>query len=101
MQSQIGGKGGDAASYRYSSSWQARYAGGGAGNIGGTGAYTFSSGNGTAWTDGNGTNGTGGLLMLYATNLYNSGEITANGMKGGIKGQPRWFFWWWLYKYFC
>ena len=88
MQSQTGGKGGNAASNRYSTSWMARYAGGGAGNIGGTGAYTFSSGNGTAWTDGNGTNGTGGLLMIYTHDLYNGGEITANGSDGG-KGRAK------------
>ena len=84
MQSQIGGKGGNASSYRGSSSWTSRYAGGGAGNSGGAGKNTFSGQtSGADWADGNGQNGTGGLLMLYATNLYNSGEITANGMKGG------------------
>ena len=67
MEEQTGGKGGDAASYRYSSSWQARYAGGGAGNTGGVGKYTFSGQTtGANWEDGRGQNGTGGLLVIFS-----------------------------------
>jgi len=77
-----GGKGGNAYSYRGSTGWIARYAGGGAGNIGGNGRYTWSN-TGADWADGNGQNGTGGLLIIYTNDLYNSGEITAKGMNGG------------------
>ena len=84
-----GGAGGNAYSYRGSTSWATRYAGGGAGNTKGEGKYTYSGQNtGTAWESGNGENGTGGLLMLYADNLYNSGEISAKGMNGGSGQAP-------------
>jgi len=86
---QNGGKGGDAASYRGKTRWITRYAGGGAGNTGGTGKYTYSGQNtGTDWSDGNAENGTGGLLMIYTNDLYNNGEITANGMNGGSGRAP-------------
>ena len=89
MEEQTGGKGGDAASYRYSSSWQARYAGGGAGNTGGVGKYTFSGQTtGANWEDGRGQNGTGGLLIIYTDSLANNGEISANGMVGGAGYAP-------------
>ena len=79
-----GGAGGDAASYRGLTRWTSRYAGGGAGNTGGTGRYTYSGQTtGTEWEDGNAENGTGGLLMLYTNDLYNNGEISANGMNAG------------------
>ena len=76
---QNGGTGGAAYSYRNSSSWAARYAGGGAGNIGGTGKNTTSGQTtGGNWIDGKGENGTGGLLMIYADKLSNNGDISSN-----------------------
>lgn len=79
-----GGAGGNAFSYRGKSRWITRYAGGGAGNIGGTGRYTYSGQTtGVDWEGGNGENGTGGLLMIYANDLYNNGDISAKGMNGG------------------
>ena len=79
MQNQMEEQDGDAGSYRGSTSWAARYAGGGAGNTGGKGKYTYSGQNtGTDWENGNGQNGTGGLLMIYTDEFYNNGEISAN-----------------------
>lgn len=55
------------------------------GNYGGTGKKTLSGKTaGTANVASNGKNGTGGLLMLYADNLHNLGEITAEGSKRWI-----------------
>lgn len=58
--------------------------GGGAGNKGGIGwassGYNY-EGNENAST--NGGNGTGGLLIIYTNDLYNSGSITAEGVNGG------------------
>ena len=79
-----GGAGGNAFAARKSSSWAARYAGGGAGNTAGIGKYTASgttvAGNNTSYS---GKNGTGGLLILYADTLYNNGTISSNGSLGG------------------
>ena len=79
-----GGAGGTAYSYRAKSSWAVRCAGGGAGNIGGTGKYTASGATlGANNANYYGQNGTGGLLILYADTLYNKGNITSEGSKGG------------------
>ncbi len=56
------------------------------GNLGGIGKSTPSGKKpGADWAKGKGENGTGGLLMIYADNLYNGGDITAEGMKGGSR----------------
>ena len=79
-----GGPGGAAYSYRGNTSWAVRYAGGGAGNTGGVGKYTAkgakAGGNNASYS---GQNGTGGLLILYADDLYNIGTISSNGSNGG------------------
>ena len=79
-----GGAGGEAFSARRNTSWAVRHAGGGAGNIGGVGKYTRSKAKiGTDYTPYSGQNGTGGLLILYADTLYNTGEISSEGSVGG------------------
>ncbi len=85
--SENGGAGGNAYVYRGQTSWASRYAGGGAGNIGGTG-YITNKGTkyGTANTNYNGQNGTGGLLIIHADTLYNTGTISSNGSNGGTAG---------------
>ncbi len=77
-----GGAGGAGFSYRGNTSWAKRAGGGGAGNIGGMGKYTTSK----AGVDNpaySGQNGTGGLLVIYADDLYNLGKISSNGSNGG------------------
>ena len=91
---------GEANSYRGSTSWMARSAGGGAGNTGGKGKYTYSN-SGTDWESGNGQNGTGGLLMLYTNSLYNSGEISAKRHGRWSCTSCRRFIRRRLYKYIC
>ncbi len=80
-----GGAGGNAYARRYRYNHSPKSVGGGAGNPGGKGWY--SSGNnitGNATTDtSKGEDGTGGLLILYANNLFNNGEISAKGSNGG------------------
>lgn len=78
--SQKGGKGGNGTGHRYSSSWIDRLAGGGAGNPGGKGGKN----NDENALDGNGENGTGGLLVIYSNNIYNTGKIESNGSKGAL-----------------
>lgn len=39
--------------------------------------------NGEYYTGGKGQNGTGGLLVIYANQIDNTGNITANGCAGG------------------
>lgn len=72
-----GGKGGNALGTNYGG-WATRAAGGGAGNPGGEGmrAGTLS------YTIGKGENGTGGLLVIFANNIANNGQIDSNGSKG-------------------
>lgn len=53
-----------------------RGAGGGAGNLGGSSWAV----RGTSY---NGSNGTGGLLIIYASEFKNRNLITANGSAGG------------------
>ena len=65
-----GGAGGNGVSPD-SISWET--VGGGAGNPGGTKGY-----NGAA-----GSSGTGGLLIIFATDLVNTGSIVSNGSAGG------------------
>lgn len=55
-----------------------RNSGGGAGNPSGLGWYGNYSG-----VPYNGSNGTGGLLILYSSNIYNLGDIFSNGSQGG------------------
>ena len=82
--SENGGPGGDAYAIRGETRWAERSAGGGAGNLGGMGKYTeYRAKLGTNKTANSGKNGTGGLLILYADILYNSGTISSNGSKGG------------------
>ena len=65
-----GGPGGEAFTYRGSTSWWERIAGGGAGNLGGNGKITVSqANNGTNNSAYSGQNGTGGLLILYTNYL--------------------------------
>lgn len=56
------------------------YAGGGAGIIGGSSSYQGDFDR--SKSDTKGESGTGGLLMLYADTLYNSGEIVSEGSNG-------------------
>ena len=55
------------------------------GNLGGAGKYTATgqTGSNTINAAYSGQNGTGGLLILYADTLYNSGDISSNGSQGG------------------
>ncbi len=79
-----GGKGGDAFAARGRTSYAVRNAGGGAGNVGGVGKYTAGgqtiAGNNASYS---GQSGTGGLLIVYANILYNNGNISSNGSRGG------------------
>ncbi len=78
--SSIGGEGGTGA-VRTSKSSYSTYASGGAGNKAGKGAFTKTAG-GNALGGFDTTcaeDGTGGLLILYADELYNNGTITSNG----------------------
>ena len=82
--SSIGGKGGNAA-------WRDNIkggSGGGAGNPGGNRA-AFASHSTTATK---GSNGTGGLLILYASNVENKGSILSNGSAGGSGGNVGWCY---------
>lgn len=74
--SSIGGAGGAARSNTYSNSG-GYAAGGGAGNPGG--AYAGSS----CCTRNSGGTGTGGLLIIRATDVINTGTISSNGTAGG------------------
>lgn len=78
-----GGSGGEGRGHRTSSSWYTKRAGGGAGNPGGKGGEN-SVGN---TENGIGENGTGGLLVIYANSIGNTGKIEANGSKGGLYGE--------------
>ena len=73
--SSVGGAGGHGA--RANSS-ETEKGGGGAGNPGGQSAVGVNLGN-----EFKGANGTGGLLIIYANNIVNSNNITANGASGG------------------
>lgn len=76
MHNKMGGSGGNAIECEGHSDNVTRGAGGGAGNPGGS-----------SWavrgTSRNGSNGTGGLLILYASEFKNQKSITANGSAGG------------------
>ncbi len=76
-----GGAGGVGSAGRGSSSWAYRTAGGGVGNLGGVGGQSdgsgYKQGNTTNYT---GSNGTGGLLIIYADQIYNYNKLTANGV---------------------
>lgn len=76
-----GGSGGNAKTYTNTGSvtW---IAGGGAGLPGGNG-YSCSKSVCTDNTNTNGTSGTGGLLVIYANSVDNTGSITAKGSIGG------------------
>ena len=76
-----GGAGGVGSGGRGSSSWVYRTASGGVGNLGGLGGQSDGSG----YKQGNttnykGPNGTGGLLIVYADEIYNFNKITADGV---------------------
>jgi prepilin-type N-terminal cleavage/methylation domain-containing protein len=74
--SSTGGAGGAGRSTKYSDS-NGYNVGGGAGNPGGVGSGTV------CCTHAPGDNGTGGLLIIYANNLNNSGIISSDGVSGG------------------
>ena len=73
-----GGIGGSGMGARYDSSWASRHGAGGAGNPGGDGML-----NSAVDSTYSGENGTGGLLIVYAGILNNSGTFKANGSSGG------------------
>ena len=81
MAEENGGAGGVGSAGRGSSSWAYRTASGGVGNLGGLGGQSdgsgYKQGNTTNYT---GPNGTGGLLIVYADEIYNYNKITANGV---------------------
>lgn len=56
------------------------YGGGGAGITGGTGMYSNAA---RTSTGPRASSGTGGLLILYADNIDNNGQISSNGSSGG------------------
>lgn len=74
--SSTGGAGGAGHSNNYSNSGGYN-AGGGAGNLGGVGAGT------SCCTHSSGANGTGGLLIISANKIINTGVIAATGVSGG------------------
>ena len=68
--------------YRHETVWAGRSSGGGTGNPGGDGAIHTS---GSLSNEGNapqykGNDGTGGLLILFASKYNNQGKIEANGV---------------------
>ena len=69
--------GGDGYAYDVGNSYY--FAGAGAGIIGGTSAYCRLE---TTNTDNRAGSGTGGLLVIYADRLNNSGTISSNGSNG-------------------
>ena len=81
--SNTGGEGGAGRGLRYSSGWEYRYAGGGAGNPGGNGGGD-GLGNQPAYK---GEDGTGGLLVIYTNNLNSTGIIESNGSNGSRGGR--------------
>ena len=72
-----GGKGGDAL---INTSYKTYIVGGGAGNPGGKGKKYD-----TYDELYNGSSGTGGLLIIFASNIDNKNTISSNGSQGGIK----------------
>ena len=74
--SSIGGAGGAGHSNNYSNTG-GYSAGGGAGNLGGAGVGT------SCCTHSSGANGTGGLLIISANKIINTGVIAATGVSGG------------------
>lgn len=81
MAEENGGAGGVGSAGRAKSSWAYRTASGGVGNLGGLGGQS----DGTGYRQGNTTNytapnGTGGLLIVYADQIFNYNKITANGV---------------------
>lgn len=75
-----GGAGGQG--YVYESSGYTGYAAGGAGNNGGLGK-AFNGSRVVNYPAGNGKDGTGGLILIYAYQIENNGEINAKGSDGG------------------
>ncbi len=71
-------KGGNASAWDINNVTQ-YFAGGGAGITGGNSAYSRW---GTAGSQTKGEDGTGGLLMLYADTLQNTGKISSEGSNG-------------------
>ena len=74
-----GGSGGIGRNANVSGSNTSYKGSGGAGNPGGKGPAVGSVGTASS----TGSNGTGGLLILYANNYINNGNITSNGSNGG------------------
>ena len=78
--SAAGAENGGAGGYGVASYSSGHGATGGAGNPGGA-IYLYSSASGQK-----GANGTGGLLTIYASNIKNSNEISANGVATTVNG---------------
>lgn len=68
---------------RYNSGHSQKDAGGGAGTIGGNSWTATGNIYGVETTTAKGENGTGGLLIIYANDMINNGNLTSAGSRGG------------------